>query len=114
LINIHGEQEREYMNLKEAETTSQEESILSRQRSIECKDSQHATVLLACYRDAVAPALTVATILFTAAADSSSPLGWSTSVMPRRRRLKVTPSMTASRVSVQFSGSSAGRNETES
>lgn len=49
---------------------------------------------------------TVATILFTAAADSSSPLGWSTSVMPRWQRLKVIPSKMVSRVSVQFSGSS--------
>lgn len=52
------------------------------------------------------PALTVAIILFTAAADRSSPLGWSTSVMPRWRRLKVMPSKIISLVSVQFSGSS--------
>lgn len=57
---------------------------------------------------APAPALTVAKILLTAAADCSSPLGWSTSVMPRWRRLKVMPSRMVSRVSVQFSGSSAG------
>lgn len=50
--------------------------------------------------------LTVTTILLTAAADRSSPLGWSTSVMPRWRRLKVMPSKMVSRVSVQFSGSS--------
>lgn len=55
------------------------------------------------------PVLTVATILLTAAADCSSPLGWSTSVMPRWRRLNVMPSKMVSRVSVQFSGSSARR-----
>lgn len=49
----------------------------------------------------------MATILLTAAADSSWPLGWSTSVMPRCQRLKVMPSRMVSRVSVQFSGSSA-------
>lgn len=52
---------------------------------------------------------TVMTILFTAAADRSSPLGWSTRVMPRWRRLKVKPSMMVSRVSVQFSGSSGDK-----
>lgn len=50
--------------------------------------------------------LTVATILLTAAADSSSPLGLSTSVMPRYLRLKTMPSSRVSRVSVQFSGNS--------
>ena len=50
--------------------------------------------------------LTVATILLTAAADISSPLGCSTSVMPRYLRLKIIPSSNVSRVSVQFSGSS--------
>lgn len=53
--------------------------------------------------------LTVATILLTAAADSSSPLGCSTSVMPRYLRLKSIPSSSVSRVSVQFSGSSGQR-----
>lgn len=53
--------------------------------------------------------LTVVTILFTAAADRSSPLGWSTRVMPRWRRLKVMPSKIVSRVSVQFSGSSGDK-----
>lgn len=51
-------------------------------------------------------ALTVATILLTAAADSSSPLGRSTSVIPRYLRLKTMPSSSVSRVSVQFSGNS--------
>lgn len=51
-------------------------------------------------------ALTVATILLTAAADSSSPLGLSTSVIPRYLRLKTMPSSSVSRVSVQFSGNS--------
>lgn len=51
--------------------------------------------------------LTVATILLTAAADSSSPLGRSTSVMPRYLRLKIMPSSRVSRVSVQFSGNSS-------
>lgn len=50
--------------------------------------------------------LTVAAILLTAAADSSSPLGCSTSVMPKYFRLKSIPSRRVSRVSVQFSGSS--------
>lgn len=50
-------------------------------------------------------ALAVATILLTAAADSSSPLGRSTSVMPRYLRVKSMPSSSVSRVSVQFSGS---------
>lgn len=53
--------------------------------------------------------LTVMTILFTAAADRSSPLGWSTRVMPRWWRLKVMPSKIVSRVSVQFSGSSGDK-----
>lgn len=50
--------------------------------------------------------LTVATILLTAAAESSSPFGCSTNVMPRYLRLNSTPSSSVSRVSVQFSGSS--------
>lgn len=50
--------------------------------------------------------LTVATILLTAAADSSSPLGLSTNVIPRYLRLKTMPSSSVSRVSVQFSGNS--------
>lgn len=55
---------------------------------------------------APARTLTVATILLTAAAESSSPLGCSTSVMPMYLRLKSIPSSSVSRVSVQFSGSS--------
>ncbi len=55
--------------------------------------------------------LTVATILLTAAAESSSPLGWSTRVMPRCRMLKVIPSRRVSLVSVQFSASSGARGE---
>lgn len=51
--------------------------------------------------------LTVATILLTAAADSSSPLGCSTIVTPRYLRWKTMPSNRVSLVSVQFSGSSA-------
>lgn len=52
--------------------------------------------------------LTVATILLTAAADSSSPFGCSTSVTPRYFSWNAMPSSRVSRVSVQFSGSSAG------
>lgn len=51
--------------------------------------------------------LTVATILLTAAADCSSPLGCSTIVTPRYLRWNVMPSSRVSLVSVQFSGSSA-------
>lgn len=54
------------------------------------------------------PTLTVATILLTAAAERSSPLGSSTSVMPMYFRLKSIPSSRVSLVSVQFSGSSKG------
>lgn len=50
--------------------------------------------------------LTVATILLTAAADSSSPLGCSTMVTPRYLSWNTMPSRRVSRVSVQFSGSS--------
>lgn len=50
--------------------------------------------------------LTVATILFTAAAESSSPLDSCTSVMPKYFSWKTIPSNRVSRVSVQFSGSS--------
>lgn len=51
--------------------------------------------------------LTVATILLTAAADSSSPLGCSTMVTPRYLSWNTMPSSRVSLVSVQFSGSSA-------
>lgn len=51
--------------------------------------------------------LTVATILLTAAADSSSPLGCSTIVTPRYLSWNAMPSRRVSLVSVQFSGSSA-------
>lgn len=51
--------------------------------------------------------LTVATILLTAAADSSSPLGCSTIVTPRYLSWNTMPSRRVSLVSVQFSGSSA-------
>lgn len=51
---------------------------------------------------------TVATTLLMAAAESSSPFGCSTSVIPRYLRLKVIPSSRVSLVSVQFSGSSGG------
>lgn len=51
--------------------------------------------------------LTVATILLTAAAESSSPLGCSTIVTPRYLSWNDMPSSRVSLVSVQFSGSSA-------
>lgn len=54
--------------------------------------------------------LTVATILLTAAADSSSPLGCSTIVTPRYLSWNTMPSRRVSLVSVQFSGSSADEN----
>lgn len=53
--------------------------------------------------------LTVATILLTAAADNSSPLGCSTIVTPRYFSWNTMPSSRVSRVSVQFSGSSGER-----
>lgn len=56
--------------------------------------------------------LTVATILLTAAADSSSPLGCSTIVTPRYLSWNTMPSRRVSLVSVQFSGSSADEKHT--
>ena len=53
--------------------------------------------------------LTVATMRFTAAADSSSPLGCSTMVTPRYFSWNTMPSSRVSLVSVQFSGSSVER-----
>ncbi|XP_054675427.1 intraflagellar transport protein 172 homolog isoform X11 [Grus americana] len=53
------------------------------------------------------PALTVATILRMAAAAMSSPLGFSTSVMPRYLSVKHIPSSSGSCISAQLSGSSA-------
>ncbi len=66
-------------------------------------------VCLACCKGAgvCVSFLTVATILLTAAADSSSPLGCSTIVTPRYLSWTVMPSRRVSLVSVQFSGSSA-------
>lgn len=65
-----------------------------------------------CYHRTASLSLTVATILLTAAAESSSPLGCSTIVTPRYFSWNTIPSRRVSRVSVQFSGSSANEKNT--